>query len=81
MAHDVFISYSAEDKAVADAICAGLEARHIRCWMAPRDILPGMSYAAAVVRALNESRLMVLVFSVHADRSPQVASEVERARS
>jgi hypothetical protein len=27
MAHDVFISYSSKDKPVADAVCAGLEAR------------------------------------------------------
>src|SRR5665648_437323 len=33
VAHDVFISYSHRDKAVADAVCAGLEAARIRCWV------------------------------------------------
>ena len=42
MAHDVFISYSAKDKTTADGVCATLEAKGIRCWIAPRDILPGM---------------------------------------
>ena len=34
MAHDVFISYSTKDKVIADAICANLENRGIRCWIA-----------------------------------------------
>jgi hypothetical protein len=40
LAHDVYISYSREDKWAADAACATLEAAGIRCWIAPRDILP-----------------------------------------
>lgn len=39
--HDVFISYAAADKPVADAACATLESRKIRCWIAPRDVVPG----------------------------------------
>ncbi len=39
---DVFISYSSDDKLIADAICAELESRRIRCWIAPRDALPGI---------------------------------------
>jgi hypothetical protein len=39
MAHDVFTSYAAKDKATADAVCATLEARGIGCRIAPRDIL------------------------------------------
>ncbi len=42
MAHDVFISHSAKDKATADAVCAVLEAEGIRCWIAPRDVLPSV---------------------------------------
>ena len=33
LAHDVFISYSREDKLAADAACATLEAAGIRCWI------------------------------------------------
>jgi len=39
MAYDVFISYGHEDKIVADAACARLEACGIRCWIAPRDVV------------------------------------------
>jgi hypothetical protein len=79
VAHDVFISYSTQDKAVADAACATLESRRIRCWIAPRDVVPGLSYAEALIDALNRSRIMVLVFSASANSSPQVMREVERA--
>ena len=81
MAHDVFISYSSKDKPTADAVCATLESRGIRCWIAPRDVVPGEEYAAALVNALRESRLMVLVFSSGANQSKHVLREVERAVS
>jgi hypothetical protein len=81
MAHDVFISYAAEDKPTADAACATLEAKRIRCWIAPRDVLPGMDYAQALVEAIDQSRVMVLVFSARSNHSPHVRREVERAVS
>jgi hypothetical protein len=79
VAHDAFISYSSRDKAVADAVCAHLEARRVRCWMAPRDLLPGSEYGAALVEAIGAARLLVLVLSSHSNVSPQVLREVERA--
>src|SRR5579871_43222 len=79
MAHDAFISYSSKDKPVADAVCATLEASGIRCWIAPRDILPGRDWGGALVEAIHASRVMVLVFSPHANESPQIEREVERA--
>jgi hypothetical protein len=81
MAHDVFISYAHKDKPTADAVCATLESRGVRCWIAPRDVLPGEEYASALVNALRESRLLVLVFLADANQSPQVLREVERAVS
>lgn len=79
MAHDVFISYSSKDKSVADATCALLEARAIRCWMAPRDILPGSEWGAAIVGAIGACRVMVLIYTSSSNASPQVRREVERA--
>jgi len=81
LAHDVFISYSSSDKATADAMCATLESRGIRCWIAPRDVLPGMDYGEALIDALNESKILVLIFSSNSNDSPQVMREVERAVS
>jgi hypothetical protein len=79
MAHDVMISHSHADKTAADAVCAALEARGIRCWIAPRDINPGRDWAASIVEAIRDARIMLLVFSRHANQSPQVQREVERA--
>ena len=81
LAHDVFISYSSVDKPVADAACARLEAAGIRCWIAPRDITPGTDWSISIVDAIVAARVMVLVFSSHANASEQVKREVERAVS
>jgi hypothetical protein len=79
VAHDVFISHSAHDKPIADAVCSGLEANRIRCWIAPRDILSGRSWASAIIDGIEGARGMVVVFSGHANASQQVLREVERA--
>jgi hypothetical protein len=79
MAHDVFISYSTPDKTVADAVCATLEGRKIRCWIAPRDVSPGVPYAEALIEGLKGAKVFVLVFSENSNKSPQVMREVERA--
>lgn len=79
MAYDVFISYSAKDKATADAACAALEQAGVRCWIAPRDVIPGRSWAGSIVEAISASRVMVLIFSSHSNSSQQVLREVERA--
>ncbi len=79
--HDVFISYSAKDKAIADAVCFALESRKIRCWIAPRDVRAGIPYAEALLEALDGCRVMVLLLSSNSNTSPQVMREVERAAS
>jgi hypothetical protein len=81
MAHDVFISYSSKDKPTADAACAVLESRGIRCWIAPRDVIPGKAWGASIIEALKGARVMVLIFSDNANKSQQIMLEVERAVS
>lgn len=81
MSHDVFVCHSSEDRAVANAICSTLEQHRIRCWIAPRDVVPGSDYAASIVEAITGSRLAVLVFSEHSNHSVHVHREIERAVS
>jgi DNA-nicking Smr family endonuclease len=79
MAHDVFLSYSSKDKHATDAACAVLERAGVRVWMASRDNLAGLSWAASILSAINNARVMVLVFSEAANSSPYLEREVERA--
>jgi len=77
--HDVFISYAQHDKPVADAICARLESRKIRCWIAPRDIPLAQDFPEAIVEAIEGAQVVVLVFSSHANTSPHVTRELTNA--
>src|SRR2546425_2760545 len=81
MAHDVFICYSSGDRATADGMSLTLESKGIRCWIAPRDILPGTTWGEAIIDAITASQVMVLILSSHANESRQVTREVERAVS
>jgi photosystem II stability/assembly factor-like uncharacterized protein len=81
MAHDVFISYATEDKTIADAVCAGLEKDGIRCWIAPRDILPSEDYDDALISAITHARVMVVIYSSNIFQSQYVKSEIERGFS
>ena len=74
----VFVSYASQDQIVADAVCEALERRGIACWIAPRDVTPGEFYADAIVRALNEARILVLVLTENSVASPHVLREIER---
>lgn len=74
-----FISYSSKDKPTADAVCAVMEGCGVRCWIAPRDILPGHDWAESILRAIGGAKACVLIFSASANASPQVRREIERA--
>ncbi|MBV9883890.1 MAG: toll/interleukin-1 receptor domain-containing protein [Sphingomonadaceae bacterium] len=79
MSHDVFISYCSEDGAVADAACAALERRGLRCWLAPRDLPRGQDYAEAIAAAIAAGRVLLLIHSAGTGDSVQAKREVERA--
>jgi TolB-like protein/Tfp pilus assembly protein PilF len=79
MAHDVFISYSSLDKTAADTVCSILEQNSISCWIAPRDITPGLDFAEAIIDGIKSSKVFVLVSSSNSNNSTQVIREVDRA--
>ena len=79
MAHDVFISHSSNNRPIANAVCAALESAGIRCWIAPRDVMPGRSYSGEITRAIQQSRAFILIFSEHSNNSEQVLREVQLA--
>ena len=79
MTHDVFISHSTLDKLAADAVCHGLEARGVRCWMAPRDQIAGKAYGQQITEAIRDAQVMVLVFSEHVNDLQAVLNEINLA--
>lgn len=81
MTHDVFLSYATKDASLAEQMCAALEAEGIRCWIAPRDVPLGSVWAESLIEAIENSEIMLLLFSVHANASPHVRRELERAAS
>lgn len=79
MSHDVFISYPSKDKTTADAVCAKLEERNIRCWIAPRDIPPGKNFAESIIQAINECKVFVLIWSANTNASQHILNEINQA--
>lgn len=77
--HDVFVSYASQDASIANAIVAALERNGLRCWIAPRDVPPGTLYADVIIRAINGTKVLVLVLSENSVSSPHVGKEIERA--
>jgi uncharacterized RDD family membrane protein YckC len=78
MDQDIFISYAKEDTSAANIICSNLENHNLRCWIAPRDIAPGEKYASAVIHAIENAKVVVIVFSRSSDQSANVKIEIEQ---
>ena len=79
--NDAFVSYASQDAAVANAVVENLEQHGIKCWIAPRNITPGLQYADEIVGAIHNTKVLVLVFSEHAAESAHLGREIERAAS
>jgi len=75
----VFLSYSSSDKSVADRVCTALETADIPCWIAPRNILPGVEYPRAIVEGISSVHVLVLILTREAAASPHILSEVGEA--
>lgn len=79
MAHEIFISYAAEDKAIADAVCEAIEAQGIPCWYAPRDVAYGQDFEESIVDAIGASRLIILILTSSSNVSAHVKREIQNA--
>jgi TIR domain len=79
MSTHVFLSYSDQDRIIAEQVCATLERAEIKCWMASRDVPLGASWASAIIEAIENSRMMIVIASANCNASIHVMREVERA--
>ena len=79
MNHDVFISYSSKNTTEAQDICHELEKNGIKCWMAPRDIIPGKDFGDLIDDAILSCRIFVLVYSANSLSSQWCKGELNIA--
>jgi hypothetical protein len=77
--HAAFISYSHSDRAVAQSLCSFLESNGIICWISPRDVLPGANYPASIIEGIDNSKIIILVYSKSSNISHHVFRELEEA--
>jgi TIR domain len=78
--HDVFVSYASEDESFADDVVRALEADGRACWIAHRDIPPGVpSWAEPIVTAIASSRLMLVLLTARSIPSLEILREVTLA--
>lgn|GEM_PF-5170256 len=77
--HDIFISYSSKDKEACEQVVQALESQGLKCWMAPRNIVPGDVYASAIIDAISSSKIFLILISEYSNESVQVQKEVDRA--
>jgi hypothetical protein len=79
MPRHVFVSYSSQDRALADEWCHVVEGASLPCWIAPRDILPSADWAEQIIDGIDAAWTLLLLLTVASNQSQQVRREVERA--
>jgi formylglycine-generating enzyme required for sulfatase activity len=79
MSAPVFITHSSRDYKKSRAIVDILEKNDIGCWISERDISAGDNYGDAIVDAIENAKVMVLVFSANANDSDEVKKEIALA--
>lgn len=77
--HDCFISYSHKDSKVAIAVQNILEQNGIKCWIDFRDAIPGIDYAASIVRAIKSCSVFIIIFSQNSSNSIHILNEINSA--
>lgn len=75
----VFISHAASDRALAEDLAASLRKAGIHVWNPNEAILPGDNWALAVGKALEESDVMIALFTRATNGSPTVERDVQYA--
>lgn len=76
---NVFISYAKEDAASAIQLCQATERMGVKCWIAPRDVLPGDEWTDAIEQALRNCTAIVVLVSVNSQKSIHVKREITEA--
>ncbi len=75
----IFISHSSKDFEFANQLCTVFEQNDLPCWIAPRDIPYGTMWSEEITRAIEQSRLMIFIFSEHSNKTAQTIREINLA--
>jgi Tol biopolymer transport system component len=78
MAGEIFISYRRADKAWAQLLHSQLRAEGVEPWF-DAQVGPGADWRIATAKALQASRIFVLLFSANAAKSTDIAKELAAA--
>jgi len=78
--YSCFISYSTKDQAFADRLYADLQAKGVRCWFAPHDIVGGRKIHEQLDEAIRLHDKLLLILSEHSMASDWVGTEIANAR-
>ncbi len=79
MSASIFISFASQDHRVAMTLCQALESRGFKCWISGRDIQPGENFQVAIVRAIRQAKIMLLVFTANSNNSEEMNKELALA--
>jgi hypothetical protein len=77
--YSCFISYSTKDQAFADRLFADLQAKGVRCWFAPHDIMGGRKIHEQIDEAIRVHDKLLLILSEHSMASEWVKTELAKA--
>jgi hypothetical protein len=72
----LFVSHHSSQLEVAQHVERALNAKGVKCWIAPRDVEPGASFARAIPDAIEQSSAVLLLFSAASVKSPHVEREL-----
>ena len=78
MAKQVFISHSSKDKEMAEIIYNYLTSQGIKCWIDFHDIRPGIAYAREIMRGIDGSDALVVVYSKNVNTSEDILNEIDQ---
>ncbi|HTY47570.1 MAG TPA: toll/interleukin-1 receptor domain-containing protein, partial [Methanomassiliicoccales archaeon] len=65
----LFISHAHEDKVIAGALKSCLEYLGFRAFVAHNDIIPSKQWREEIVKALDESRVFIVIVSSNSNKS------------
>ena len=79
MSYEVYVCYDEEDKQVAEDVYSALKNRKLQCWMKSQDVKEDV--VKEMMEAINNSYVMVLIYSARSKFSDYVNTEVDMAFS